>query len=274
MNGPSYRPNKRPGRVIPTDTRTTAKTQHGQDLGNYVSTAPGELRDRPQRAEMPLGGREVRVRVKAEAARIARLRARRHHAVRLLDPGGYGRGLPRTPAALQGRPIHARGRPGVRSGRTPSPCAVTPGAVDLWRQAILLSSESRRYGDVLTCRRALNAAILEQPVPVTAISELDTTSYARLVPAAQRAELNVLRAAHAGKLPDAFGVTRRCLWESRLSGQLRSPGEICCLLSGTGHYPTRSEQPDALRRAGYRRTTPSPPRARRSGGRCRARRVR
>jgi len=100
-------------------------------------------------------------------------------------------------------------------------------AIDLWRQAILLSSESRRYGDVLACRRALNAAILEQPVP--AFSELDTTSSlpndARLLSAAQRAELNALRAAHAGKLPDAFGVTRRCLWESRLSGQLSGERE-------------------------------------------------
>ena len=44
-------------------------------------------------------------------------------------------------------------------------------AINLWRQSILLSSESRMFGDVLGCRRALNAAILEYPVP--AFTELD-----------------------------------------------------------------------------------------------------
>ena len=34
----------------------------------------------------------------------------------------------------------------------------TARAIDLWRQAILLSSESRLYGDVLACRAALTAA--------------------------------------------------------------------------------------------------------------------
>ena len=121
-----------------------------------------------------------------------------------------------------GRYMHAGGLVFARGAHAFAMHGDTRRAIDLWRQAILLSSESRRYGDVLACRRALNAAILEQPVP--AFSELDTTSSlpndARLVSAAQRAELNALRAAHAGKLPDAFGVTRRCLWESRVSGHL------------------------------------------------------
>jgi hypothetical protein len=44
----------------------------------------------------------------------------------------------------------------------------TARALDMWRQAIRLSGESRLYGDVAGCRRALNAAILEQPVPAFA----------------------------------------------------------------------------------------------------------
>ena len=94
--------------------------------------------------------------------------------------------------------------------------------INLWRQSILLSSESRLYGDVLGCRRALNAAILEHPVP--AFAELDypasLPNAARLLATDQSAELGALRDAHDAKLPDAFGVARRWLWESRLSGQL------------------------------------------------------
>ena len=41
MNGPSYRPNKRPGRVIPTGKEHQRNNRQGQDLGNYVSTGLG-----------------------------------------------------------------------------------------------------------------------------------------------------------------------------------------------------------------------------------------
>ena len=95
-------------------------------------------------------------------------------------------------------------------------------AIDLWRQSILLSSESRLYGDVVACRSALNAAVFEQPQPqfsdVGYVGSLPNAD--RLIAAAQSAELDALRAAQAGKLPDALGVTRRYLWESRLSGHL------------------------------------------------------
>ena len=126
-----------------------------------------------------------------------------------------------------GRYMHAGGLVFARAAHAFAMHGETRRAIDVWRQAMMLSSESRRYGDVLACRRALNAAILEQPVP--SFSELDTTSSlpndARLLAASQPAELNALRAAHAGKLADALGVTRRCLWESRLSGQLSGERE-------------------------------------------------
>jgi hypothetical protein len=99
----------------------------------------------------------------------------------------------------------------------------TAHAIDLWRQGILLASESRRYGDVLACRRALNAAILEQPVPplgeLNYLTSLPNTD--RLLAASQPAELSALEAVHAARLPDAFASTRRFMWETRLSGHLR-----------------------------------------------------
>jgi hypothetical protein len=95
-------------------------------------------------------------------------------------------------------------------------------AIDLWRRSILWASESRLYGDVLGCRRALNAAILEHPVP--AFDELDYPSSLpntdHLLATDRSAELDALRAAHDGKLPEAFGLTRRGSWEARLSGHL------------------------------------------------------
>jgi hypothetical protein len=63
---------------------------------------------------------------------------------------------------------------------------------------------------------------LEQPVPdfseLRPIGPLPNTG--RLLAAAWPPELAALRAAHAGQLPDAFGVTHRYQLESRLSGHL------------------------------------------------------
>ena len=43
MNGPSYRPNKRPGqRATTTGKEPPVKQEQGQDLGNYLSNTPGE----------------------------------------------------------------------------------------------------------------------------------------------------------------------------------------------------------------------------------------
>lgn len=105
-------------------------------------------------------------------------------------------------------------------------------AVNLWRRSILMASESRLYGDVLGCRRALNATILEHPVP--AFDEIDypasLPNVTRLLAHDQSAELGALRAAHKGQLPDAFGVARRRWWESRLSGHLQDERDALELL--------------------------------------------
>ena len=121
-----------------------------------------------------------------------------------------------------GRYRHADGLIFARAAHALAMHGDTEHAIDLWRQAILRSSESRMYGDVVACRQAVNTAILEQPVP--RFSELGypvpLPNSARLLAADQAAELHALRAAHAGDLPDAFGATRRCQWESRLSGHI------------------------------------------------------
>lgn len=98
----------------------------------------------------------------------------------------------------------------------------TERAIDLWRQAIRESSQARLYGDVVACQAALNSAIFEQPViPFSELSHAGPLPNAdRLLAAAWPPEPDALRAAHADKLPDAFGVTRRYQWEARLSGQL------------------------------------------------------
>jgi hypothetical protein len=125
-------------------------------------------------------------------------------------------------AAGAGRYLHAGGLVFARAARAFAMHGDTVRAIDLWRQSILLSSESRRYGDVLACRRALNAAILEQPVPP--VAELDFTSSLpndiRLLSGPQSASAQAVRAVHAGQLPDAFVLARRYLREARLSGHL------------------------------------------------------
>jgi len=134
---------------------------------------------------------------------------------------------PLMQAAGAGRYLHAGGLVFARAAHAFAMHGDTARAIDLWRQAILRSSESRLYGDVAGCRRALNAAILEQPVP--AFAELAPTSPLpnadRLLAVTQAAELNALRAAHDGELPDAFSVARRHLWETRLSGHLTDERE-------------------------------------------------
>ena len=121
-----------------------------------------------------------------------------------------------------GRYLHADSLVYARAARGFAMHGDTVRAIDLWRQSILQASQSRRYGDVLACRRALNAALLEQPTPP--VEELDFPSSLpnadRLLEAAQPPAAQALRALHAGLLPDAFVLTRRYLWESRLSGQL------------------------------------------------------
>ena len=130
--------------------------------------------------------------------------------------------MPLMQAAGAGRYLHAGGLVFARAAHAFAMHGDTARAIDLWRQAIRLSSESRLYGDVAGCRLALNAAILEQPVP--AFDELappgQLPNANRLLAVTQEAELYALRAAHDGKLPDAFSVARRHHWEARLSGHL------------------------------------------------------
>jgi hypothetical protein len=64
-----------------------------------------------------------------------------------------------------GRYLRAGGLISARAAYAFAMHGDTARAIDIWRQSILLSSEFRLYGDVFACRRALDNAILEQPVP-------------------------------------------------------------------------------------------------------------
>jgi hypothetical protein len=76
--------------------------------------------------------------------------------------------MPLMQAAGAGRYLNGGGLVFARAARAFAMHGATARAIDMWRQAIRLSGESRLYGDVAGCRRALNAAILEQPVPAFA----------------------------------------------------------------------------------------------------------
>ena len=121
-----------------------------------------------------------------------------------------------------GRYRHADGLIAARAARAFALCGGISRAIEFWRTSIMMASESGLYGDVIACRRAINAAVFEQHKP-----DLADLGYAgslpnenRLLAATQSAELGALQAAHAGQLPDAFGVARRWFWEARLAGQL------------------------------------------------------
>jgi hypothetical protein len=158
------------------------------------------------------------------------LRARLHcaHADALLRAGSAPADVEAAFAPVMrntgtGRYRDAEGLAAARAARAFAVHGDPARAIDLWRKSILLASESRLYGDVVACRLAINSAAFEKPRPD--LADLGVAgplpNEDRLLAAAHSAQLEALGAAHAGKLPDAFGVARRCLWEARIAGQYR-----------------------------------------------------
>lgn len=104
----------------------------------------------------------------------------------------------------------------------------THGAVDraeqLWRAAAMRASEDDYYGDA---RHALRAAQrMSTDDGHWPLSNLYAVIRAmphrrRMLGAAQDPALTAYAQAHDAKLPQAFGDTRRYLWESRLSGAIQ-----------------------------------------------------
>jgi hypothetical protein len=107
--------------------------------------------------------------------------------------------MPLMQAAGAGRYLNGGGLVFARAARAFAMHGATARAIDMWRQAIRLSSESRLYGDVAGCRRALNAAILEQPVP----------AFAELAPAGSAAQHRPAARHHPIKARVALAPSRQ-----------------------------------------------------------------
>ncbi|QMU70263.1 hypothetical protein [Streptacidiphilus sp. P02-A3a] len=115
-------------------------------------------------------------------------------------------------------------------------------AENLWRQAVLASSEEQLYGDARGALRSLQHLALDQGRlpggPNGATGGLPDRK--RLLASAVDPALSALEAAHHGRLPDALGDVRRYLWEARLSGDRCEEAGVQALLgdvlSAGGHH--------------------------------------
>lgn len=126
--------------------------------------------------------------------------------------------------ALAGRLLHARGLVTSRAAYAFAIRGDVDRADNLWRQSILASSEDGFYGDARGAMRA--SRLLTTDNGRFERTGLDVVTSAlpnrrRLLAGAQDPALAALEAAHNDNLPDAFGDTRRDLWEGRLAGHLR-----------------------------------------------------
>ncbi|GAA2497298.1 hypothetical protein [Streptomyces longisporus] len=115
-------------------------------------------------------------------------------------------------------------------------------AENLWRQAVLASSEEQLYGDARGAMRSLQYLAIDQGRPLGGPNGATggLPDRKRLLAAALDPALSALEAAHHGRLPDALGDVRRYLWEARLSGDRREEASAQALLgdvlSTGGHH--------------------------------------
>ncbi|PZS37446.1 MAG: hypothetical protein DLM62_19175 [Pseudonocardiales bacterium] len=126
--------------------------------------------------------------------------------------------------ALAGRLLHARGLVTSRAAYAFAIRGDVDRADTLWRQSILASSEDSFYGDARAAMRASRLLTADSGrLDMTGL-EVATSAMPnrrRLLAGAHDPALAALEAAHNDKLPDAFGDTRRYLWEGRLGGHLQ-----------------------------------------------------
>ena len=126
--------------------------------------------------------------------------------------------------ALAGRFQHARGLVVSRAAYAYAVRGEVERADDLWRQSILVSSEDGYYGDARHAMRA--SRLLNADGGRMQATGLDVVTSAlpnrrRLIAAAYDPALAALEAMNNDKLPDAFGDTRRYVWQSRIAGHLQ-----------------------------------------------------
>ncbi|MFI1014758.1 hypothetical protein [Streptomyces sp. NPDC020965] len=94
-------------------------------------------------------------------------------------------------------------------------------AENLWRQSVLASSEDTYYGDARYALRAAQRSDWDRGLLELNGLHLITSalpSRKRLLAGTHDAALSAYNGAHDGNTAEAFGATRRFLWEARLSG--------------------------------------------------------
>ncbi|MGW9211235.1 hypothetical protein ACWGR4_30170 [Embleya sp. NPDC055664] len=126
--------------------------------------------------------------------------------------------------AIGGRLRHARGLVVSRVAHALGVRGAIERADNYWRYSILASSEHELYGDARGAMRASRLLLQDDgrysrtPLHV-ATSALPSRKC--LIDSPFDPAHIALEAAHAGRLREAFGDTRRYLWQSRLSGHLQ-----------------------------------------------------
>jgi hypothetical protein len=126
--------------------------------------------------------------------------------------------------AAAGRMLHARGLIASRAGYAFAIRGNNARAETLWRQSILSSCEDGYYGDAHDAIRSVQLVTRESGH--FAVNGLDIAMSAlpnrrRLLAGTHDPALSAFEDAHKGRLVEAFGDTRRFLWEGRLSGHLQ-----------------------------------------------------
>ncbi|MFJ8663121.1 hypothetical protein [Streptomyces sp. NPDC093795] len=132
----------------------------------------------------------------------------------------YGQTITRAGA---GRFQHARGLIQSRAAYAFAVHGDPEHAEDLWRQSVLASSEDGFFGDARHALRAVRKVTHDRGSFVWGLDRVTRALPNRrhLLSGAVDPALTSHAALHREKLPDAFGDTRRYLWESRLQGALQ-----------------------------------------------------
>ncbi|MEU0061064.1 hypothetical protein ABZ035_32530, partial [Streptomyces sp. NPDC006334] len=123
-------------------------------------------------------------------------------------------------AAGAGRYQQARGLITSRAAHAFALRGAPDRAEELWHQSVLASSEDGWFGDARFALRASRQLANDRGRLVFGLDAITQAlpNRKRLLAGPFNPALTAYEAAHREKLPDAFGDTRRYLWESRLQG--------------------------------------------------------
>lgn len=125
--------------------------------------------------------------------------------------------------ALAGRLLHAGGLVASRAARAFALAGDATRAENLWRQAVLMSSEQGLYGDAANALRATRRVIADAgrfPIGDLQLVLEAMPNRRRVLESQEDMSFVAFEAVQSGRLPDAFGYVRRWLWEARLAGHL------------------------------------------------------